>query len=476
MAPAPNILFLMPDQLRPDFLRCYGADFIQTPNIDALAARGTRYETCISPSPICVPARASLLTGMSALANGVIDNVHWLRPDRHLLGWKTWPEILAESGYATYAIGKMHFFPWDRSEGFENRVIAEDKRHIHIADDYYVALKERGFIKQHARETEGYLETQGACTNDLPPDLQIDHWVSQQAIAAIGASDPDRPFAMMVGFPGPHCPYDPSSEHLSRIDADSMPDPISATPESQKMHDAFVALYQREWADIDYTHLPTHNIRKIRQHYAALVQAIDAEVGDIVLALKKAGRWDNTIVVFGSDHGDYLGDHGMVGKTFFHESSIRVPLIVCDNRKPEPCVNTSPVSVLDLFPSFLHWAGCPPSAQAMGQLLSQSSTEQRVITGFTRFGAMARSERWKLVRYANGNEALFDLENDPNELTNLIEASNTPRIGLDQAITRHMLGDTQVAHRDKFVDLAGAKATHPFFSRGWKRAYPCPSG
>jgi len=127
MTRQPNLLFLMPDQLRHDYVGCYGADFVSTPAIDGLAAQGTRYETAISPVPVCVPARASMISGQSSVASGVIDNLAWLRPDRRELGVETWPELLARAGYRTAAIGKMHFYPWDISEGFEDRIIAEDK-------------------------------------------------------------------------------------------------------------------------------------------------------------------------------------------------------------------------------------------------------------------------------------------------------------------------------------------------------------
>ncbi|MEO1103817.1 MAG: sulfatase-like hydrolase/transferase, partial [Pseudomonadota bacterium] len=126
----PNLLFLMPDQLRADFVGCYGAAFAKTPHIDALAARGTRFERCLSTSPICVPARASLLTGGSSLETGVLSNSAWLRPDLEQCGIKPWPDLLRGAGYRTISIGKMHFYPWDAPFGFEERIIAEDKRQI----------------------------------------------------------------------------------------------------------------------------------------------------------------------------------------------------------------------------------------------------------------------------------------------------------------------------------------------------------
>ena len=133
----PNLLFIMPDQLRADFLSCYGADFIDTPFIDSLADGGVLYPNSYSPSPVCVPARCVLLTGRDAIANGVLGNQHFLRSDLEQTGVRTWAQILSEAGYLTASIGKMHFYPWDASLGFEHRVICEDKRWLDIEDDYY---------------------------------------------------------------------------------------------------------------------------------------------------------------------------------------------------------------------------------------------------------------------------------------------------------------------------------------------------
>ena len=149
-------MFTLLDQLRHDFLSCYGATFIDTPHIDSLARRGVRYERAYSASPVCVPARASLLTGLNAIKNGVVDNGQWLRPDYAACGLQTWPEMLAGQGYYTAAIGKMHFYPWDINHGFQYRVAAEDKRWLHVRDDYYHYLTEHGYRKYHGNEHDGY--------------------------------------------------------------------------------------------------------------------------------------------------------------------------------------------------------------------------------------------------------------------------------------------------------------------------------
>lgn len=471
MSRPPDIIFLLPDQLRPDFLGCYGARYVRTPAIDALATRGRRFTTCISPSPICVPARASMLTGLSAHAVGVMDNLHWPRSDRGAMGLRTWPEHLRDAGYLTAAVGKMHFYPWDISEGFEKRVIAEDKRHIHIEDDYHEALLAAGLRKRHAREQRGYVEGKGASINDLPDPLQVDRWVAARAADTVIAAPQDRPLALMVGFPGPHCPYDPPEEALARIDPDALPPAIAATAESDSHRAAFVSSYRRQWADLDYAELEPWHVRGIRRHYAALVERLDADVATIVGALESAGRRDNAIIVLASDHGDYLGDFGLVGKTYFHEPSIRVPLIVSDCRDRKPAIEARPVSLLDLFPSFLDWAGLPAPDHAQGRRLDEADAE-RIIVGATAHGTMARSARFKLVRYRNGVEALFDLKADPDEQRDVLGDHPEVRARLDHAMTESLLDGFAIAHADKRVAEAQAPAGHPFHRRHWQRPYP----
>lgn len=214
----PNLVFLLPDQLRYDFLSCYGASFIETPNIDSLAAEGVRYQRAYSAHPVCVPARVSLVSGLHASHTGVLDNGQFLRPDYAACGLQTWPEILNAAGYYTAAIGKMHFYPWDLRLGFQYRSIAEDKRWIYLRDDYYHFLHARGLRRYHGNEHEGYYENKGAIINRLPWECSVDHFVGQEACRFIREHGKDGPFAMMVGFPGHTAPTTrrPSTPRLTR--------------------------------------------------------------------------------------------------------------------------------------------------------------------------------------------------------------------------------------------------------------------
>jgi arylsulfatase len=359
----PNILFLFPDQLRADFVGAYGATCVDTPNMDRLAAEGVRYDDAMSASPLCVPARTALMTGMHALRNGTLSTFHGLRGDYRAAGLATLPELLNDAGYTTSAIGKMHFYPWDARLGFQRRVIAEDKRWVDIADDYHHFLAARGLRRLRGDEHEGYAESKGAVVSPLPLECSPDHFVGAEAVTVIEqAAGSDEPFAMMVGFPGPHCPYDPVEASLGRVRGELIPDPVGDGAATPSLREGNVRSNRGAWNGVDYADSDVAALRKVRHHYAALVAQIDDVIGTILDALERTGQLDDTLVVLSSDHGDYLGDHGMVGKQGFHEPTVRVPLIVRPpasgvGRAGRGSVDTAIVELRDVTATILAYAG-----------------------------------------------------------------------------------------------------------------------
>lgn len=480
MSQKPNIVFIMPDQLRAGFLSCYGADFIQTPHIDSLAEQGVRYERAYSASPICVPARASLLTGLNAIKNGVTSNGQWLRPDLHELGIHTWPEMLNEAGYYTAAIGKMHFYPWDINHGFQYRSITEDKRWIHIRDDFYHFLKERGLHKLHGNEHEGYQENRGAIVHNNPWECSWDHFVGQEACRFIRTYGEEQPFAMMVGFPGPHCPYDPNEEFLKDFDPAEMPAAIPYVAENTaRIREGNVRGNRQAWNGVDYSEFTEAHKQKIRAHYAALVAQIDHEVGQILAALREKGVLENTIVIFASDHGDYLGDHGLIGKGTFYESSIHVPLIVRLPETEDPQTYTQLVELGDVTATILACAGVEIPAYfdaiPLPELgLPQAKRRERVV-GMTSGGWMLYEGEWKLCKYATGDVHLFNLKDDPQEQVNLVRdpAFLETYVRMDAALSQAIMEAIVVSHRDKALDTTNAYWSDPEYGKeGWRRPYP----
>lgn len=419
-----NVVFILADQLRPDFLGCYGADFAQTPNIDRLAASGIRYTNAYSPSPICVPARAGLLTGISPLANRVIDNSHWIHPAMH-----TWPSLLTRAGYQTAAIGKMHFYPWDASEGFSQRIIAEDKRHFWVEDDYQEFLQRHGYGKKHADTIVNYRENLGAIVSDLPADLQVDVFVGDKSKQYLQDVSDEKPFALMVGFPGPHCPYDPPQELLTSFPPADMPPPIPDFGHTPRINEQIYRSCEGDWCRLDFRNMPVEKALRMRSHYAALVHQIDVQVGKIVDTLAERGLLEKTVIIFASDHGDMLGDHGLPYKNTFYEASIKVPLIVRWPGVSGGQVVEDLVDLLDVTATILSAAGHPipsryDSVVLPGLPISTEKSKREYIYGATNNGMMVRTEEWKLVSYITGEALLTRPAEDEEERRNYICDSN----------------------------------------------------
>ncbi len=477
----PNLLFLMPDQLRADFLSCYGADFIETPYIDSLCEQGVRYARAIAPSPVCVPMRSTLLTGLNAIRTGVLNNETYLRPDLETCGIDTWPAILSASGYRTSAIGKMHFYPWEASMGFEDRIVCEDKRWIHIEDDYQKYLKAKDTRKLHGNEHEGYQENRGAIVHQHSFEDSWDGFVGNEAANYISHYQDDRPFAMMVGFPGPHCPYDPSPEYADTYRPEDMPAPYPVGPDQPSQFvKQNVQVNLGTWNGVDYTVFTDEHKATIRAHYAALVKGIDDKVGKIIDALKSTHQYDNTIIIFCSDHGDYLGDHGLIGKGTYYESSTKVPLIVRNPSMSEGIVHRGPATIMDITATLLHCAGCQVpdymDSKPLADLGIPNDVGRDRVFGFVTGGAMNYDGCWKLARYSNGYAALFNVDEDPGEQNNRIDdpECQDSRSRLDAELTTRIIESINAAHIEKAHQTSWED---PVFCQGegrWERDYPNP--
>jgi arylsulfatase len=470
----------MPDQLRPDFLGCYGAGFVATPHIDGLAARGVRFNRAYSEHPVCVPARAALLTGRHAVRTGVLDNGLFVRPDYAACGLATWPELLARGGYHTAGIGKMHFYPWDAALGFQYRRIAEDKRWLHIRDDYYHYLRAHGQRKYHGNEHAGYHEQKGAIVNRLPWELQPDHFVGLEADRFIRAYGREQPFALMIGFPGPHCPYDPAADWLARIDPAAMPAPIPDAGHTPGLRARNIAGNRRPWNGVDYTEFTDAQKRRLRAHYAALVEQIDHEVGAVVAALRDADLLENTVIIVASDHGDYLGDHGLIGKGHFYESSFHVPLIVAGPGVERGAARDDLVALTDVTATLLRLGGVEAPTYLDSRPLPgvgiAGATGRDHLIGALGDAWMIQAGPWRLARYGGGEAVLFDLAADPTEQHNLIDDPGHRRIArdLDGRLTDWMMAAMVDAHAAQRVYTADLSQDVAFGREGWQRRYPLP--
>lgn len=440
-----NLLLITTDQQRQDTLRCYGLPFMKTPHLDRLANEGMVFEQCYVPAPSCVPCRAAIMTGHYPSATGTVTNETWLDP--HI---PTWPELIGKHGYRTAGIGKMHFAPWDVLNGFDERITCEDKRHYYIPDDHAKFLEEHGLERIHPTEFPNYYETNGAPTYPYEKRFHPDTFIGDQAVEWLDAHG-DSPFAIWVSFAGPHDPYDPPAEFEDMYDDADIPDPI---PVPDNIEDKMAIQLQRK-AKLDINNSmfrinamesTPEQIRKWRKNYYANISLIDEGIGKILDVLERKGILDQTTIVFTSDHGDALGDHGTVWKGFFYESMVKVPLIVRGPGVPPGSRNQNLVSTIDIVPYFYETCGVEVPGDLRGKsiagLLSQTESEHHdYVFSELEERTMVRSDRYKLIVYANGGKELYDLQKDPNEMINLAndhEYKDVVNV-LQEAIIHHMM-------------------------------------
>jgi arylsulfatase A-like enzyme len=385
-----------------------------------------------------VPSRASLFTGVYPHTNGILTNASsW----RH-----TWVESLAAAGYRCVNVGKMHTQPMDAPAGFHERTVVENKdrsmakRGRDFVDAWDRALADAGAVKPGLptyRELPDYAQRMGAYEWPLDESLHADAFVGGAAVDAVRrhARDPE-PLFLQVGFPGPHPPYDPPARWLERTRDRTMPvrdvrraDLANQPPPFKKLRDKHVV------GDHDATpHTidapPAWRARQ-RAHYMANVAMIDAELERVLEALDTAGRLDRAIVVFTSDHGDLLGDHGHSQKWTMYEEVVRVPLVVWSpSRLPGRGEVDALVQLPDVAPALLALAGVeiPPWFEMQSVLPALRGEPfggrdavfceqgRDVVFQFADFVTMVRTERWKLVHFLNEPFGqLFDLADDPHE-------------------------------------------------------------
>ncbi|MDP0496558.1 MAG: sulfatase-like hydrolase/transferase [Verrucomicrobiota bacterium JB024] len=481
--PKPNLIFIMPDQLRADFLRPYGCEAIPTPNLDALCEQATVYDSAYSMCPLCVPARAALITGLNPLHSGVLSNHQWLRPDRHQMGLRTWPELLREAGYWTAAYGKMHFHPFESAEGFDERVIAEDKRWVGVHDDYAEHLAEHGLTKFDATAHPDYAANMGAVAFPYDVEFTGDRFVSRQAADFIRRQPGDRPFALMIGFPSPHCPYDALPEYAAQVNEAALPSLLDS-PDVPKQFwheymDRFITNHKRDWHGIDYSNFTREARQRIRVQYAGLICQLDEEIGRVMDACREKGIWDNTLFVVTSDHGDHVGDRGLVGKGDFFEESIHIPLIakMPGQQKAERC--QALVELQQVPPTLLQMAGISLPRWWDYQPLpgaGEPADPDTFYFGILNDTCMVRKGPWKLSDYQVGAFSyLVNLDEDPQEEHNRLNdpTCTAIRIELSDALRGWMHRNSFRGHTEKHLTIKGGLARDKGFGRvGWQWGYP----
>jgi arylsulfatase len=436
---SPNIIFIITDQQRYDTINSLGFPYMDTPNLDRLVNEGISFSNTFVTGASCVPSRASLFSGYYPHTTGVVKNVDcW----RH-----SWVEQLADSGYHCVNIGKMHTVPYDAPVGFHERYIVENKDRFikgrNFFDEWDKAFRIRGLTKPQRllyRQKEDYQSRLGAFEWEMPEEMHSDIFVGDMAKWWVDRYSKEQPFFLQIGFPGPHPPYDPIPRYAEPYLKKELPLPNVTQEELDGQPKALRAL-QHHNTVVDHDSV-AHNLKPSREglqrqraYYLANVTMIDEKVGEILNSLETKGYLENSIVIFTSDHGDCLGDHGHSQKWTMYDIITRVPMIVwAPGRFQGGRTVDDLVQNMDIGPTILEMAGVQVpatfEAQSLLPALEGNNTGGRSyvfceqgqdhILQETKFMTMVRNQEWKLVHFLEEDEGqLFNLKEDPDEVSNL---------------------------------------------------------
>jgi len=409
-AARPNVLVLMSDQHNPMVSSPYGHSFVHTPAIQSLSDRGVTFANAYCPSPLCVPSRSAFLTGLPVHQVGAWDNSRPLPVTE-----PTWAHRLNAVGYETTLCGRMSIGGPNQMHGFATRIHPEMRPGV-IGSSF---PNWNAPIRAHTGTRER-LETAGAGDTW---QQRYDESVTDAAVAYL--SDParrDGPWAAVVGWFLPHTPLTVRAEYFEQYYPDHADQPSAAAQPIDTVHPQS----RRFRAYLGAEGLADAQIGRARAAYYGMVSFTDAQVGRVLEALEASGAGDNTLVVYTSDHGEMLGEHGLWWKSSFYEPSVRVPLIAAWPGRIEGGSRVAtPVSLLDLTRTIVEAAGAEAEGIVGDDLLESGLDGDRAVFaefeahGTDRPGRMVRRGRYKLNYYHGEPLELFDLNTDPHETANL---------------------------------------------------------
>lgn len=421
-ADRPHVLLIHADQVRTDALRVYGNAQIKTPAIDQLAADGVRFNHSYCSFPVCTPSRYSLLSGLPVHEHRGWNNRCTLPP-----GTPTFASLLRQAGYATKAVGKMHFTPTYLEVGFSEMELAEQDGPGRWDDDYHRFLRRLGLVDANDLEDQRgeyrkdapriYWESVGALPSNLDEAHHSTTWIGDRSVETLEKWAAASPALLMVGFVKPHHPFDPPEPWVHQYD----PDTISLLPGWVRQTPAPDLALQRGYFTNEF--LTEASVRRATALYYASLSQLDAQIGRMLQVLKAKGLYDSTLIIFTSDHGEYLGFHHLLLKgNHLYDPLARVPLIIKYPRRLDAgSVRDELVSTVDVAPTILQAAGLNIPPAMRGQNLAAPAAAREVVFCETRPQVMARTRTSKLILdTARPARSLFyDLEKDPLEMTNL---------------------------------------------------------
>ena len=416
-APSParplNVLMIAIDDLN-DWVGCLGGHpQAKTPNIDALARRGTVFTNAHCQAPLCNPSRTSVLTGLRPSTTGVYGLLPGLRAVTAIKGRRTLPQAFEARGYSTFCAGKIFHdgaIPWkDRHREFQT-------------------WEERGpmpFPPKKLVTTPDDIRAMDWGVFPETDDSQADHKIANAAIARLQTLPADKPFFIAAGFRLPHVPCFASQKWFDLHPAETLQLPPMREDDRDDVPPFAWYLHWKlpeprlSWLN------KAHQWRNLVRSYLATISYMDSEVGRLLEALKASGKQNDTLVVLWSDHGWHLGEKGITGKNTLWERSTRVPLVFAGPGVAVGGRCAEPVELLDLYPTLIGLVDLPSPGILQGHSLTPQLKDAKAprrwpaITTSNQGNHAVRTRDWRYIRYADGSEELYDHRDDPNEWTNL---------------------------------------------------------
>ena len=416
----PNVLLICCDHLRADWLGCNGHPLVMTPQLDKLAAAGVNFRGAFSECPVCVPARRILMTGLNPYGIHMRQNVDAQPfPEGPKLA-----EVLTRAGYQTFAAGKLHVCPQRNRIGFEDVQLNEEGRRQGglKQDDYEAFVTDAGY--GHLAWTHGLGNNEyGLRLNPLPEKLTTTHWTAQKAMEFIERRDPTRPFFLYAAFDKPHPPIVPPAEYYELYRDVEFPAPVMgdwlAGKTPSRLKQIRLSNNYDDWAKHPLM------IQQSLRGFAAMITHIDSMIGNLVGQLREHGLFHNTWIIFTSDHGDQLFDHGNLAKGDFFCGSTNVPLLVIPPthwRKEQKVVpgrvHRAPAGLMDVMPTILDACHVPLPATMHGESLLPVIKDDAAPFRSHTCGVIGKvygvtDGRYKYQWFAEDDlEFLFDVQND----------------------------------------------------------------
>jgi len=408
----PNFLLITTDQQRFDTIHALGNKHIYTPHLNWLADEGVAFTRCYADSPICMPSRATIMTGTNGYTNGLTGNSTRTVPMRER---PTLPGVLTANGYQTRAQGKMHFHPIRANYGFE---------HMELPMDYYRSMEGGRYIPKGHGVGENEIEP---VISTVDETHSATNWVVRRSIDFLETRDDTRPFFLWTSFAKPHPPFDPSFNYWALYQNKTLPSPIMGDW-SQNPEEAPQGFYSASYTlNNGYRMSEEQKMDSKRAYYACITQ-IDYTLGLLFARMREMGLLENTWIIFTSDHGDMTGDHGLFAKSVFFEGSAHIPMIV----RP-PVKSWQPgsmqgkrcdtlITLADVMPTILDIAGIENKnidmdGQNIMNFVDKKDVRDRVFYGSstdTYYAVMKDGYKYMWARQGD-SELLFNMTEDPME-------------------------------------------------------------